>query len=395
MKKQRQKITLIIEGVYPWYKSGVSEWAYRYLTTFSDTNFRIIQVATDHFKNADYRKALYPIPSNVTDFHRVQPPTVSSFRSSDSDLKKWIQSLDLPDFSDSDSIQVLNAGLAGWLGLSLSKSSKKPLFLLHLNNYSRKIEAGSVTIANGFKLEMLGLPKNEWHSLFESMAEEVVRSASMIICSNPGETENLKSKNKNTHYIPCGIDESWLITSKLKNYDSEHLIIGWIGQCSHTKNPLKFFELIDAFKKWKTNTATFKMMLLESGEFELTEQILERSQDYPELELIWNKPTATYIEKMDAVCFTSLYESFPLILVEANAKKVLPFGWNCGDLPNELGAFEPMGALPETVAYRILSLRRKKQEWDAIVEKNYQTISEKYLWKTVFSEYRLLIEKNL
>lgn len=391
MKKDHKKVTLIIEGVYPWFISGVSQWLYRYFDYFSDIQFQVIQIATDPFKHPDFKKADYPLGQNIINFIRVIPPKITKLSHSEEDLKKWTKTLRLPDLAATDLIHVVNTGLAGWLGSFLSKRFNKPLYLTYFESYVRQISVGATTIANGYKLSLLGLNSEEYLPFFEALESEIVRQSNFISCTNLKDSERLKEQNPNTFYLPNGVDETWLITSKLKKYDADHLIIGWIGHCTWQKNPLKFFELIDAFRRWKTNTATFIMLLLESGEFDLTEKVLDKAQDYPELELIWNKQTSTVIEKLDAVCYTGFYEAFPLSLVESGAKKVLPFGWNCGDLPNDLGNFEHEDAMPETVAYHILSLRRRKPQWDKVVEELHKKIEEQYLWKHIFMEYK----KNL
>ena len=67
-------VLLIIEGTYPWYRGGVSEWTYQYLKAMKLYDFHILQVATDEFQQLDPENALYPLTQNVKSFTRVPPP---------------------------------------------------------------------------------------------------------------------------------------------------------------------------------------------------------------------------------------------------------------------------------------------------------------------------------
>ena len=53
MSIEKISVLLIIEGTYPWYRGGVSEWVYQYLKALNNYDFHILQVATDEFQQLD------------------------------------------------------------------------------------------------------------------------------------------------------------------------------------------------------------------------------------------------------------------------------------------------------------------------------------------------------
>jgi len=115
-------ICLIIEGTYPWYIGGVSEWVFRYIETLADFNFHIMQISTDDYHRHDLNKAVYPIPDNVIKFTRLSMPPAEEFRISV--LKEWADSLikDTSACKETNFIHVTNTGFAGLFGLTLSKT---------------------------------------------------------------------------------------------------------------------------------------------------------------------------------------------------------------------------------------------------------------------------------
>ncbi|MDZ7680240.1 MAG: hypothetical protein U5J63_00680 [Fodinibius sp.] len=142
------------------------------------------------------------------------------------------------------------------------------------------------------------------------------------------------------------------------------MTVGWIGRCAQMKNPLKFFDVIEAFNEQAERAVKFLMLCCDANEPELAQNVQRRSQQYPELRLIWNRSTDEYIDQMDALCITSHNESQPLVLFEALARRVLPIGWEAGDVTPKYGIIKRQDRWPKQLAGSVLSLYDNPQrEW--------------------------------
>ena len=90
---------------------------------------------------------------------------------------------------------------------------------------------------------------------------------------------------------------------------------------------------------------------------------------------------------MDALCITSHNESQPLVIFEALAKKVLPFGWRVGDVTEEFALVVEPGASAGELAQRVLSCRQSP-EWEQRVTRLHQKVRKNHTWEAVFEQYR-------
>lgn len=386
-------ILLLLEGTYPWYLGGVSEWVHQYLSEFSDYNFRILQVATDEYLKRDIQETLYDIPDNVRDFVRIPPPDLyedwskESFKWLESNRDK-IQSV----LNDINIIHVTNTGFAGWLGSVLSAEMNEPLVLTEHAIYWKEIELGAVALECGYKIPKQEIQKQRYVELFQKMAKEIYRKASVNISVSKCNTDKEYSLGvAYKAYIPNGVDNQFF-TDKDRTATSEKLTIGWIGRCTNMKNPLRFFSLVDAFRNIPDTHVSFKMLLCDAGENKLKQQIIERSSKYPEVRIIWNQSTIDYIHDMDAVCITSYNESQPLVLFEAIANKSLPFGWTAGDANKEYGLFVNQDVAPFNLATQLTGLWHSKNKWTQKVNGYYESVKKNHTWNNVFSQYREIFQ---
>jgi hypothetical protein len=130
MMSVKPRILLVIEGTYPWYRGGVSEWVYQYITAFDHVAFTIVQIATDEFQETALDEALYDIPDHVTRFIRIPPPDISQDWEKDS--SQWLRAHQgqlSHAFEEADCVHIANTGFAGWLGMTMAVKSGKPLVL--------------------------------------------------------------------------------------------------------------------------------------------------------------------------------------------------------------------------------------------------------------------------
>ncbi|MFD2168657.1 GT4 family glycosyltransferase PelF [Tumebacillus lipolyticus] len=62
------KVTLLLEGTYPYVQGGVSSWTHQLIRTMSDCEFSLVYIGATRQKNARYK---YELPANVTHLQEV------------------------------------------------------------------------------------------------------------------------------------------------------------------------------------------------------------------------------------------------------------------------------------------------------------------------------------
>jgi glycosyltransferase involved in cell wall biosynthesis len=387
-------IALVIEGTYPWYRGGVSKWVTRYIQFFSNFNFHIVQIAADHYLHNDFSEAIYEIPKQVQTFTRIQAPNCKTNWdiSAKAWLQKWLNKTE--EVSDyADIIHVANTGFAGLLGAMMAKKNAKPLILTEHGLYWKEIEMGAVALECGYKVSKDKKMKVQMVNYFKHIARLTYQLANEVISvshCNISYQERLGARH--VHYIPNGVDKIWLTKYKQK---SEIPVIGWIGRCSEMKNPLQFFDVIEGFRRHEYTKARFIMMICNANEPDLWKQVNEKANNYPELTLVLNASANGYLDQMDALCITSHNESQPLVMFEALAKKVLPVGWQAGDVTSTYGIIEPPSTAVEILVKDIMKLWQCPQEWDKAVKKRFKMVEAKHTWDKIFEQYHKLFHPYL
>lgn len=379
------KILLVIEGTYPWYRGGVSEWIYQYLKACSKFEFSILQIATDTYQQLDPKKALYPLTDNVVNFTRILPPEIGE--NWDSSMEDWFkenQSVFHTSSSDVDLIHVTNTGFAGWLGSRLKEYSFKPLILTEHAIYWLEILKGAVALECGYKIPDENSGKEVFAVAFKSIAKIVYKAADKVItvseCNISYQHEN---GAQDVEYIPNGIPKSWIINSENKN---DMLTIGWVGRCAEMKNPLQFFDFIDSFRTEKIEI-NFLMLLSDANEHNLEVKVRERAKKYTGFNFVWNQPSKEYYQKMDMLLITSHNESQPLVLFEALANQVLPIGREVGDFNLEYGLSFPRSTSTKNIAQSVLLFWKDTVERNSYIKKRVERVKNYHTWEKIFTKY--------
>ena len=401
MNKER-RITLIIEGTYPWYRGGVSEWVWQYLKSFPEYAFDIIQVATDPYQKTDLSTALYPIPDQVTSFFRIPPP--SQDPSGYPLLNAWFdhyRSSLLPIALKGQLIHVTNTGFAGWLGAIISAEVQHPLLLTEHALYWKEVESGATALECGYRIPVEPAERKRLAQFFQDTAQVVyARSGSTVSVSRINMPEQRRLGAKDPFYIPNGVSGKWIdeyrnpadMSAKLHRIESDILTIGWIGRCAEIKNPLRFFELAEKIREKNPDNVRFIMMLADSGEHDLAEEVVKMGETHEYIELIWNQPSIRYLNSMDALCITSHNESQPLVLFEALAVGALPFGWRVGDADEIFGIFVEKEESADNLSEVLLRLWNDPQSWKKELGQRMTLIREQHTWSTIFAKYRTLFD---
>lgn len=385
-------VLLVIEGTYPWYRGGVSEWIYQYIKNCTEVSFSILQIATDTFISLEPEQALYPLPDNIISFERIPPPELKT--NWNSSLSDWYNNhsdeLDLN--IEADLVHVTNTGFAGWLGTKISDSFNLPLVLTEHAVYWLEVEKGAVALECGYKIPESSDGKNSIVSLFKEIAKEVYGKADEVItvsqCNIPLQN---KLGAKDINYIPNGIPEAWINQEKAS---SDVPVIGWVGRCAEMKNPLQFFDLIDEFEKIGFE-CKFLMLLSDAGEKELEQRVRERAEGYPNLKMIWNQSSEAFYPKMDMLFITSHNESQPLVMFEALAKKVLPVGRQVGDLTNTYGLTFHPEISNRDLCREVSQFWLNEQTRNEYVNNRFEKVKLRHTWEHIFLTYQKLLTKTL
>ncbi|MEQ9310568.1 MAG: DUF3492 domain-containing protein [Balneolaceae bacterium] len=386
-------VLLVIEGTYPWYRGGVSEWIYRYIETCKEFNFSILQIATDPFSELTLDDALYPLPENISDFIRISPPELEGNWSYS--LQKWY-SKERKKFkklvNKNEIIHVTNTGFAGWLGMEISTSRKIPLILTEHAIYWLEVLKGAVALECGYKIPNNSESKEQVVDLFKQIAKKLYSKSDEVITvseCNISLQEQLGATE--VTYIPNGIAQDWLTKTKIRN---EEPVIGWVGRCAEMKNPLQFFDFVEEFQKKKFN-AEFVMLLSDAGEHSLEKKVLEKALIFDSISLIWNQPSKEYYKQMDMLLITSHNESQPLVMFEALANNVLPVGKEVGDLTNRYGLTFPEFTTINSTCREIIQFWNNRDLFSKYLEERHLLVKENHTWPKIFSEYKSLINKTV
>lgn len=384
-------VLLVIEGTYPWYRGGVSEWIYQYIRNCSNFDFDIVQIATDEFFGLNPEKALYPLPENIKKFIRIPPPEMEI--DWDDASGKWWKSVQ-SDFqalsTNYDIVHVTNTGFAGWLGIKLSQSLDLPLVLTEHAIYWLEVQKGAVALECGYKIPDYEEGKEQVVKTFKEIARDVYQQSSQVITVSECNIELQEQLGgKHIMYIPNGIPQSWL------NHDKEQgevPVFGWVGRCAEMKNPLKFFEFVKLTIELGFD-AKFLMLLSDANEKVLEEHVKEIAKDFPSVHLVWNQPSKEYYHLMDFLFITSHNESQPLVMFEALSKKVLPVGRIVGDLTEKYGLVFSSSTDDERIIESIMKLWLQKDDYLSYLNDRFKTVEDLHTWESIFSKYEYLFKE--
>lgn len=386
-------VLLVIEGTYPWYRGGVSEWIYRYIEACKDFNFSILQIATDPFFDLNPDDALYPFPENISEFNRIPPPDlIDNWESS---LDTWFKKSNSKFASivkNKDIIHVTNTGFAGWLGVEILKLKKLPLVLTEHAIYWLEVLKGAVALECGYKIPENFNSKNQVVSLFKGIARNVYTKASQIITvseCNISLQEQLGATN--ITYIPNGIPISWISSSsKIR----AHPVLGWVGRCAEMKNPIQFFDYVEEFQKQGFD-AEFLMLLSDAGEHLLEEKVRIRASKFNSVNLIWNQSSKEYYKNMNILLITSHNESQPLVMFEALSNMVLPVGREVGDLTNKYGFTFPKVSSISQICSNVIQFWSDPKIFIEYLQERHTLVKENHTWCNIFNKYESVMIKTV
>jgi len=382
-------LSLVIEGTFPWYRGGVSEWICHYLEYFRTAHFHIIQISTDDYAGYELTEGVYPVPENVKSFTRINPPEDLT------DPKKWTDSiLDRLPRQPANFIHVLNTGLAGLAGLALSKRDEIPLILTEHGVYWKEIELGADALECGYRIPSNPTERHLASLFFQSIAREVYKNSSMTfsvsVCNQVFQAE---LGAQNSTYIPNGVPSSMVSSVPEFHPVFDDPVIGWVGRCAHLKNPHRFLDLVEKWSETEGWNPRFIMLLADAGEADLNEEVKLRLSQIPTITAVWNQPASSYFDKMDALCLTSISEAQPLVMLEAMARGVVPFGWEAGDFNESFGISFPKESGVQDVLSGFLPIISDSDRWLSEQIECHNKIVRAHTWPVIFGQYEHLFQE--
>lgn len=380
-------ILLVIEGSYPWFRTGLSEWTYQYLKHFKNCTFHVLQISSGATRELSFDAALYPLNENIKTFKRLPVPPLTS--EGLPDLNRWFKAMNISELKV-DRIHVVNTGFAGWLGAKISEKTSIPLVLTEHTLYWKEIEAGAPVLESGMVLPV-NMPRASWVEFFKAMARVVYAQASVVIGSAQSSiTEQRQLGAFNPVYIPNGVASTKIVRNDKKR--SKPPVIGWVGRCADVKNPLRFLDLVECFKVNEVD-ARFIMVICDANEPKLEHAIKERLKTLHRVEVHWNRTAEGIYEKMDAICITSNEESQPLVLIEAAAKRVVPFGWRAGDFDSNWGLVVSQQDIADALIQHWVKFWRNETGFLARQNELLDRIMRYHTWEHIFAQYDELLKQ--
>lgn len=206
-----------------------------------------------------------------------------------------------------------------------------------------------------------------------------------------------KANIKNVIYLPNGVDiENF---NKAKTKRTNKTIFLFVGRLEKQKGLVYLIEAINILKEKSSN---FEVHLIGKGSEEAYLKELVSKFNFKEYikflgEKTYQEITDCYINS-DAFILTSIWEGFPLTLLEAWAARLAVIITNvggiskiCTDKKNAL-IIPPQS--PEKIAEVMLVLIENKKLREQLGENGRKLVEEKYSWENTAKEF-ISIYKNL
>jgi glycosyltransferase involved in cell wall biosynthesis len=383
------KIGLIIEGTYPWYMGGVSEWIHQYVTHMKQHDFYILQIATDDFRRMELKHGAYKLAPNILQFHRIPVPPLQIISSKvfHSWYQEWVHIF--KEFDVVDLFHATNTGFAGLIGAYLKSVFRKPLLLTEHAIYWKEVELGTRALECGYTIPESREQVQFYVNYFQRTAQRIYKTADRVVSVSK---YNLPLQGKfgasQIQYIPNGVHEKFIVTGFEKKNNIP--VIGWVGRCSDLKNPIRFFDILAEFQAKKFPVRGL-MLLAQSGESALEQKVIEASRYFQHVELIWNQKSERFFDEMDFLCLTSKHESQPLVLFEAIARGVIPVGWEVGDATGEYGIFLPPTSSAEFLVKKMIGIWKNPKKKKELIHSLQTKIVRQHQWEQIFGQYEQVL----
>lgn len=235
-------------------------------------------------------------------------------------------------------------------------------------------------------------PENKWHKLFLPFFKQITvkYSTKLLACSQIA-GESIYGKN-DFLVVPNNIDmERFLNTSKIDgleirtklNISKDTLLIGHVGRFSEVKNHRFIIKIAEELKN---EINDFKILLVGDGPLknEINEEIISKKLNHHFIILSPQKEINKIMKSFDIFLFPSLFESFSIVLLEAQASGIVSVVSNTipkyVDLNLDTIKYKDLNELPSQWACAITKFReqpniKKEDIKNKIVEKGFNNES--------------------
>lgn len=202
---------------------------------------------------------------------------------------------------------------------------------------------------------------------------------------------------KNVIYMPNGVDLEKF--NKKKTNKTNKTIFLFVGRLEKQKG---LIYLINAINILKVNNSNFEVHLVGTGTEEAyLKELVSKFNFKKYIKFIGKKTsqeTTTYYVNSDVFILPSIWEGFPLTLLEAWAASLPVIITNVGGVSkictNKKNALIIPSQSPEKIAEAMLSLIKNKKLREKLGKNGRKLVEEKYSWEKVAKKF-VSIYKNL
>jgi len=229
------------------------------------------------------------------------------------------------------------------------------------------------------------------YNLDFSILPYVMRMASGVVTLSKVDKLFWSFFNDNVYFIPNPIDQKLLESNRTK---AEGNLILWVGRFSKEKQPLETLKILKEVIKVMPD-ATLWIIGGSNNEKvvnDFEKQVMKYGLEKNVKLLGFQKNVYQYFEKASLNLLTSMYEGFPMVILEAKAHGVPTVMYNMPYLENisiENGV--KVCDEPNQVAIEIINLLKDKQSWKQLSTNAINNFNELAMfdyhgaWENVFS----------
>lgn len=206
----------------------------------------------------------------------------------------------------------------------------------------------------------------------------------------------IENINKKVYYLPNGVNVKDFDKVKTKKFREKTLL--FVGRLHPQKNVLTLIKAFSIFLKEKKN---FKLVLIGSGpQQKLVREKIKELQIQKDVEVVGeldNMAVIEYFKRSHIFILTSIYEGFPLAMLEAWAAKIPIIVPKTGDCQfivkdGENGFLIPEILDPNIIA-KILEKAIRFKNLEKLGRNGYNLVKENYTWEKAAQKTKNIYEE--
>jgi glycosyltransferase involved in cell wall biosynthesis len=233
-----------------------------------------------------------------------------------------------------------------------------------------------------------------------SILKVTLKKAKKIICSSDFvRFDFLKDYANKTITITPGVDLN-RFKHKISNFKNKILFVGNLKKVEKYKGLEYLLSAVNIIKK---NIKDVKLTIVGEGDYTIYYKKLckdleiERNVEFKGI--LYNKNLVKEYQKTNVFVLPSLFDSCPLVLLEAMACKKPVIGSNIGGIPYVIDNGKNGLIVPpkdsEALAKAIIKILKNPQLAKKMGENGYKKVKENFLWDKQIKKTKKIIEESL